>query len=195
MTVHYLHFGGTSSLQAVNAHNSVGVGAGHGSGGVPYSSDPATYPRDLYEVLFNPLPIKAHGSGQRVAALENAMIIVIIAASLRQLRIVPRAAFARPYVMLCLVYSVVFIYTFAALGNLGLIERERVMLLPFFLVLFAIPRAPRGSPPWYPWELRRRARLRLRAAVEAAAAEREKARREGALPEVEDTGSAEPVHP
>ena len=61
--------------------------------------------------------------------------------------------------MLCFVYSIIFIYTFAALGNLGLIERERVMLLPFLLVLLCIPRAPKGSPPRYLWELRRKARL------------------------------------
>ncbi len=80
----------------------------------------------------------------------------------------PRAAFARPYVMLCAVYSALFIYTFAALGNLGLIERERVMLLPFMLVLLCVPRAPKGQPPRYLWELRRRDRLKARRANEEA---------------------------
>ena len=149
---------------------------------MPYSTNVATFPRDVYEVLFNPLPIHAHGSGQRVAALENLTIIILILASLRQLRILPRVAFARPYVMLCLVYSAAFMYVFAALGNLGLIERERVMLLPFFLVLLAIPRAPRGSPPRYPWELRRKTRLQLRAAYERAAARQAEAKRLGAAP-------------
>ena len=32
------------------------TGIGFGSSGVPYSSNPATFPRDIYEVLFNPLP-------------------------------------------------------------------------------------------------------------------------------------------
>ena len=101
---------------------------------------------------------------------------MLILKSLRNLRILPRAAFARPYLMLCTVYSVAFIYTFAALGNLGLIERERVMLLPFLLVLLCVPRAPKGSPPRYLWELRRRARLQVRRANELAA---ERARRRG----------------
>ncbi len=70
--------------------------------------------------------------------------------------------------MLCARLQLTFIYTFAALGNLGLIERERVMMFPFLLVLLCIPRAPKGSPPRYLWELRRRARLQLRRANEEA---------------------------
>ncbi len=167
LTLHYLHggAGGKISLQQTNANNQ-GVGLGFGSSGVPYSTNLVTFPRDIYEVLFNPLPIKAHGTSQLVAALENTVLIGLILMSLRQLRMVPRAAFARPYVMLCTVYSGAFLYTFAALGNLGLIERERVMLLPFLLVLLCVPRAPRGSPPRYEWELRRRVRLQVRRAAE-----------------------------
>ncbi len=170
LTIHYLHGGahGQLSLQNTNANNA----AQGASGNVPYSSSPATFPRDIYEVLFNPLPINAHGFGERVAALENTVILVLVLFSLRNLRIVPRAAFARPYVMLCLVYTGTFIYTFAALGNLGLIERERTMMIPFLFVLFCIPRAPRGARPRYEWELRRRSRLALRHAVERANARR-----------------------
>ncbi|MGP0108717.1 MAG: hypothetical protein ACLPR9_07620 [Acidimicrobiales bacterium] len=164
LTFHYLRHGNsTLSLQQVNSNNRATSSA---TSAVPYSTNLATYPRDIYEMMFNPLPIKAHGAGQRIAALENTVIIGLILMSLRQLRMVPRAAFARPYVMLCTVYSAGFIYTFAALGNLGLIERERIMMLPFLLVLLCIPRAPRGSPPRYEWELRRRARLQIRRASE-----------------------------
>jgi hypothetical protein len=167
-TLHYLRGGGgTLSLNQVHLNNQ-GVGTGFGSSGIPYSTNIATYPRDVYEVLFNPLIIKAHGNAQRVAGLENTILIVIILRSLRSLRILPRASFARPYLMLCFVYSLLFLYTFAALGNLGLIERERVMLLPFLLALFCIPRAPKGEPPRYLWELRRRDRLRIRRANEEA---------------------------
>jgi hypothetical protein len=168
LTLHYLKGGGgTLSLNQTHQNNQ-GVGTGFGSSGVPYSTDPLTYPRDIYEVLFNPLIVKAHGNAQRVAGLENTIIIVLILKSLRNLRMVPRAAFARPYVMLCTIYSLLFMYTFAALGNLGLIERERVMLLPFMLVLLCIPRAPKHQPPRYLWELRRRDRLKVRRAVEEA---------------------------
>lgn len=164
LTEHYLVKSSsvTSQLQTTSANNSVA-----GSGGIPYSTDPATYPRDIYEVLFNPLPINAHGFGELLAAAENTLMLGLILVSLRQIRMIPRAVFARPYVMMCVIYAAGFFYVFAALGNLGLIERERTMLLPFLLVLVAIPRSPRHTPPRYDWELRRRARLERRRAIES----------------------------
>jgi hypothetical protein len=166
VTVKYLHHGlNTNSLTTTNADNSV---TGN-SGGVAYSTDPVSYPRDIYNVLFNPELFNAHGFGERIAALENSVIVGLILFSLRNLRMVPRAAFARPYVMLCTIYTALFIYTFAALGNLGLIERERTMMIPFLLVLLCVPRGPRGAPPRYEWELRRRARLMHRGLVEQRA--------------------------
>ena len=181
VTLHYIHAGpgGSLSLSQTNANNQ-GQGLGFGSSGVPYSTNPATYPRDVYEVLFNPLPINAHGFGEEFAALENSIILVLILISLRNIRMVLRASFARPYVLLCLAYSAAFMYTFAALGNLGLIERERTMVLPFLLVLLCIPRTPRGEPPRYEWELRRRERVRRRAAAELMRSRRAFLRRQPA---------------
>jgi len=165
LTLHYLHgSGGSLNLNQVSQNNSTG-----GSGGISYSSSPAAYPRDVYVVLFDPLPINFHGLSGLIAAAENTFILVLILASFRQLRVVPRAAFARAYVMMCVVYSAAFLYTFAALGNLGLITRERTLLFPFLLVLLAIPRGPKGQRPRYEWELRRRDRRRFRA-TEAARA-------------------------
>jgi len=161
-TLHYLHSTGKSFSLEDTAKNNSGSGAGFGSGGVPYSSNPVTYPRDIYSVLFDPLPFNAHSASQLIAALENTVIFVLIVTSYRQLRILPRASIARAYVMMCAVYCVLFIYSFAALGNLGLITRERTLLFPFLLVLLCIPRSPKGSRVHYEWELRRRDRLRMR---------------------------------
>jgi len=162
MTIHYLKLGTSSTaLNNTTANNSVYGG----SGGLTYSSSPARWPIDAYTVLFDPLPINFHGSGELAAAFENTVLLVIVFASWRQLRMLPRAAFARPYVMLCTVYSVLFVYFFAALGNLGLIYRERVMLLPYLLVLFAIPRSPKGRPRMFEWEYRRKDRKGFRAAM------------------------------
>lgn len=155
LTVHFLHGkGGSLSLQGVTKNNS-----GKASS-VSYSSSPGYFPHDVYVVLFDPTLLNAHGKGELLAALENLVIIGVILSSLRQLRILVRAAFARPYVMMCLIYSVGFIYTFAALGDLGLITRERTLLLPFFLVLLSIPRTPKGQPARYEWEYRREERKR-----------------------------------
>jgi hypothetical protein len=170
---------GSTSLSAitskVNANNSNGTGVGFGSSNVSYSSNPLYYPKDLYTVLFDPLPITAHSGSQLLAAGENSLIVLLILASLRQLKSVFRVMLRKPYILVCVIYSIAFVYVFAALGNLGLIERERVLLLPFLLALLAIPISPKGTPPRYPWErrkVRRKDRARHAAPPRRAAATR-----------------------
>ena len=136
-------------LNKAHVNNS---GAGLGTTDVPYSSDPLLYPRDVYEVLFDPLPVTARTVTQLVAATENTVILVLVLTSLRRLRLVLRAGRERAYVLLCTAFTLAFIYAFAALANLGLITRERTLMLPFLLVLLSIPMAPKGQPPQYPWE-------------------------------------------
>jgi hypothetical protein len=45
------------------------------------------------------------------------------------------------------VYSAAFIYAYASLANFGLLNRERIQLLPLFFVLFALPPRKRRTPP------------------------------------------------
>ena len=155
----------SSILQQIHTNNSSTKALTFGSSNVAFSSNPLYYPRDIYTVMFDPLPITAHGKGELLAGLENTVIVVIILYSLRQLRCVVRASKLRPYVLLCGIYSVLFMYTFAALGNLGLIYRERTLLLPFLLVLLAIPVSRKGSRPQYPWEKRVLSRKQRRRAA------------------------------
>jgi hypothetical protein len=168
VTLHFMPgVHGSVDLQQINHNNSTGTGAGFGSSGVSYSSSPLAYPKDVYTVLLDPLPFNAHGGGQLFDAAQNTILLIVILRSLRNLRILPRAAFARPYIIMCTVYVAAFCYYFAALGNLGLITREATVNLPFLLVLLCIPRGPRGQPPRYVWELRRRERAARRRAASA----------------------------
>ena len=105
MTVHYLHHGLNANVTPDDQRQQRGIRVQRQHPLLDAIS--RTYPRDIYEVLFNPLLFNAHGFGQRVAALENTVIVVLILTSLRNLRMVPRAAFARPYVMLCAVYTAI----------------------------------------------------------------------------------------
>jgi len=147
VTLHFLPGNhGSLSLTTIN-HGNQGSGAGFGSSGISYSGNPIYYPKDVYTVLFDPLPITAHGKGQYLEAFENTVLLGVVLLSLRQLRLVPRAGLARPYVILCVVFTGAFCYAFASLGNLGLITREASVTLPFFLVLLCIPRGSRRQPP------------------------------------------------
>lgn len=159
VTLHFLPgLNGSLSLTSISANNT-GTGAGFGSSGVSYSASPLFYPRDVYLVLIDPLPINAHGGGEWLEAAENTVLLAFVLVSLRQIRMLPRAALARPYLILCGLFTAAFCYAFAALGNLGLITRESAVLMPFFLVLLCVPRGPRHQPPRYMWELSRRERV------------------------------------
>ena len=170
LTFHFLRSsGGSFSLQQISTTDK-GTGSGFGSSNVTYSPGPQGFLHDIFTVLFDPLGYNAHGNGERLASVENFVILCVILSSWRQLRIVVRASFARPYVLLSAIYSLGFIYTFAALGNLGLITRERTLLFPLLLVVLSIPLSPKGEEPQYEWELRRSERLRRRRAGESPTA-------------------------
>jgi len=130
------------------------------SSSVTYHTSPVFYFQDVFYTLLDPLLFNAHGSGQYVASIENLTILVLIVISWRRLRTVPRAMFMRPYIMSCVLYCLIWMYMFSALANLGLIERERVLMLPFFFVLLAIPVADKGRPPQFEWEVSRKERRR-----------------------------------
>lgn len=170
LTLHFLRSsGGSFSLQQISTTDKGGsTSSGYGSSNVTYSPGPKGFIHDIFTVLFDPLGYNAHGNGERLASLENLVIVGVILSSWRQLRIVVRASFARPYILLCVIYSLGFIYTFAALANLGLITRERTLLFPFLLVVLSIPLSPKGEEPEFDWELRRGERLRRRRAGESA---------------------------
>ena len=142
-----------STLSNLNQSNG-SAALGLGSGGVPYSSNPLYYPRDVYTVLFDPFWFNAHSITQLVASIENTLIFAVFVYSLRRLRYLFRVCAQRPYVLTALIYCLGFFYAFAALGNLGLITRERTLVLPLLFAMLAIPVARRGERP-YPWQVRR----------------------------------------
>jgi hypothetical protein len=57
-----------------------------------------------------------------------------------------------PYVTFVVVYGVLFVIAFSSFGNFGILARERCQLLPFFLVLLAVPgvRSRRARGPATP---------------------------------------------
>jgi hypothetical protein len=134
-------FDSASIAQAVNgaAQATQGEGEGFGSSHSSWSANPLFFPVDVYIVLFLPLPFQVASSTQAIAALENLSILALIAFSWRSLVGVPRQLRQSPFVAMCLVYSIGFLYLFAALGNVGLLARERTLLFPFLFVLFALP--------------------------------------------------------
>lgn len=112
-----------------------------------WSPSPLRLPVDTYIVLFKPLPWEVSGSTQLIAASENVLLIAVLLLSVGRLLRLPGQLRKSPYVLQAAAYSLGFIYIFSAIGNLGLLVRERSMLFPvLFVLLVATPAADRRDP-------------------------------------------------
>jgi hypothetical protein len=107
---------------------------------------PTQAPNAVLTVLFRPLPQEAHNAQAFVASLENSFLLLFALiripwgfAALRSMR-------RHPYLALSLVYTVMFIVAFSSFANFGLLVRERVQVLPFFVALFCVPPMRKATP-------------------------------------------------
>jgi hypothetical protein len=100
---------------------------------------PLHLPMSTITILFRPFLFEASNSQVLITALESTVLLVL---TLRRIRPIGRAirSFRRlPYVTFVVVYGLLFIFAFSSIGNFGILARERCQLLPFFLVLLAVP--------------------------------------------------------
>ena len=80
------------------------------------------------------------GNAQALAAaIEGVVLMALFIISLPRLVRVPGYAMRTPYVMFALVYTGLFILAFSSIGNFGILTRQRTQVLPFVLVLIAVP--------------------------------------------------------
>jgi hypothetical protein len=101
---------------------------------------PADFAHAAMTVPFRPFPTEAHNRQAQLAALEGIALLGFIALALPRIWTLPKQALRRPYVALAGAYSIGFIVAFSNVGNFGLLARQRAQLLPFLLVLLALPK-------------------------------------------------------
>jgi hypothetical protein len=106
---------------------------------------PAQLPEAVATVLFRPFPFEANNAQAMAAALESLFILVLSIARYRWIWEAAKRMRDRPYIAFAAVYAGIFIIAFASFPNFGLLARERVQVLPFYLVFLSIP-PPTGRP-------------------------------------------------
>jgi hypothetical protein len=108
----------------------------------------AKLPYAAVTILFRPFPFEAHNAQAAVTALESLLLLCLTIARRRAIWQAVRHLRRRPYVAFVLVFSLLFVVAFSSIANFGILARERTQLLPFFLVLLALPSArPRPAAP------------------------------------------------
>jgi hypothetical protein len=111
-----------------------------GSAFTPVSmSNPLGFPAAAVTVLFRPFPFEAHNLQMLMTSVEGVFLLGLTIASWPRLRRLPSLLRHNPYVVFALVYVTGFIVAFSSFGNFGILARQRVLMLPFFLVLLALP--------------------------------------------------------
>jgi hypothetical protein len=108
---------------------------------------PLDFPVAAATVLFRPFLFEVSSAQMLVASLESLILLVLAVAALPRLRGLTGRLRAQPYLILCLVYTTLFIYAFSYIGNFGILTRQRVQVLPFVLVFLALPLIRGTGPP------------------------------------------------
>jgi hypothetical protein len=138
---------GVSSVLAESARR---TGQGGSNFAAPSATvSPAQFPLAAVTILFRPFLFEVHNAQAAVTALESTMLLCLAVARRRGIWRAVRHPRRRPYVAFVVVFSVLFVVAFSGISNFGILARERTQLLPFFLVLLAVPAVrprPAGRP-------------------------------------------------
>ena len=109
----------------------------------PNPNSPIGYPMAVFTVFFRPLPGELRSASGLAASLEAFALLLITIVGWRRLVGAFKVLRSEPYVTFAIAYLLMFGYAFSAIGNFGILTRERVQALPFLFV-------PLSMDKWYP---------------------------------------------
>ena len=112
-------------------------------GSSKFETQPVRSPVDLpiatLSVIFRPFPWEAGSFNALISSAEGALFLFLGFTARRSVAQLPGNLWRRPYLVFCMVYSFAFIVAFSNIANAGILARQRVQMLPVFLVVLAIP--------------------------------------------------------
>ena len=121
------------------------VSAGNLVGGSAFGASQSLLVRVLNTpfLLFRPWPWEVHSLTSVISSLEGLFLLGLFVRNRRSLYAAVRNWRSNPFVFFMLLFSAqLAIILSAAMSNFGLLSRERVMLLPFVMMLFCVHEAP-----------------------------------------------------
>jgi Uncharacterised nucleotidyltransferase len=116
------------------------------------SLNPLRLPEGAVTVLLRPFPWETDSQLQLLASLESAVLAGIIVARLGSLRAALIRARSTPFLLYCWILVILYAATFSSIANLGLLVRQRSLVLPALYVLVAVranattPRSVSSAP-------------------------------------------------
>lgn len=120
------------------------VSAGNLTGGSAFGASQSLLVRVLNTpfLLFRPWPWEIHNLTSVISSLEGLFLLGLFIRNRRSLYAAVRNWRSNPFVFFVVLFSLqLAIVLSAAMSNFGLLSRERVMLLPFVMMLFCVHEA------------------------------------------------------
>jgi hypothetical protein len=109
------------------------------------SLNPLRLPQGAVTVLLRPFLWETDSPLQLLASLEVAVLAGLIVARLGSLRAALTRARSTPFLLYCWILVILYAATFSSIANLGLLVRQRSLVLPALYVLIAV-RADTTTP-------------------------------------------------
>lgn len=106
---------------------------------------PKGVPGAVLTVLFRPFVTEVNTVQGMVAAAEGLFLLGLCVIRARWIGQALRSVRRRPYIAVALAFTAMFIFAFSSFANFGLLARQRVQLIPLFLVLLSVP-PPKKAP-------------------------------------------------
>jgi hypothetical protein len=126
-------------------------------GGSSFSTYSVTSPTGLalgtMTVLFRPFVIEASNAQMLGSAIEGAFLLLLTLWRIRWLVAALKGMRRMPYLVVMMAYAGVSIIALSAVGNFGILTRQRTLIFPAYLALLCVPPAR----PWN-WHLGSRRR-------------------------------------
>ena len=117
-------------------------------GGSSFTPVPVTsvigIPIAVITVLFRPFPWEANSPQLMLQSLEGLVLLALSVRAWPAIRRLPQMMRQNAYVVFAMTYSMAFVIAFSGFGNFGILSRQRVLMLPFFLILLAL--TPGNAP-------------------------------------------------
>lgn len=98
-------------------------------------------PWGVVTVLLRPFPHEATSITGLVAAVEGIVLAALLFGAIPRLAAAFRHIRQEAYIGYVVAFTGVFVFLFSALGNFGILTRQRTMMTPLLLVLVALPTA------------------------------------------------------
>jgi len=119
---------------------------------------PIDWPYAIVRTITRPLITEVVGFADLLPSLETTAFVVLAVVGWKRLAHVPRLMRTTPYLWFALAVLVTFGLTFSVFGNLGLLVRQRSLVVPMIVLLVCLP--PRGPSVRQRPELPSQRRLR-----------------------------------